>query len=137
MDFKKKQKSQIEIKDFLIRAAAFLVIVAVVILIVADFKIWRQRKSLEAEILNYNNKISQLKERNKKLEEAIANSDNPDYIEKIAREEQGMQKEGETAVSFVMPDNSQQNNFTATNTSAYSQWIGWLSGSWNWIKGLF
>jgi cell division protein FtsL len=137
MDFKKKQKSDATLKSFFIRVAAFLAAVAVIVLMVANVKIYRQRKAVEAEISKYDQRIAELKERNEKLKEEIASSDDAEYIEKIAREEQGMQKEGEKVVSFVLPDDADGKTDVIIETFGYKNWFGWLSNSWNWLKKMF
>jgi cell division protein FtsB len=134
MDFKKKQKSEFILKAFFIRVGVFLIFAFAGILIVSDIKIYIQGRNLKQEVIKYENQLDQLKKQNKKLEEKIANSDNPDYIEKVAREEQDMQKEGETAVSFVFPENSNTKNIAA---SGEFENLGWLASFTNWIKGLF
>ncbi|HQK64109.1 MAG TPA: septum formation initiator family protein [Candidatus Staskawiczbacteria bacterium] len=134
MDFKKKQKSEFVLKAFFIRVGAFLLFAFAGILIISDIKIYIQGQNLKQEVVKYENQLAQMKEQNKKLEEKIANSDNPDYIEKVAREEQDMQKEGETAVSFVFPDNG--NPKDPAQTSEFEN-LGWLASFTNWIKGLF
>jgi len=134
MDFKKKQKSEFILKAFFIRVGVFLIFVFAGILIISDIKIYIQGRNLKQEVVKYENQLAQLKDQNKKLEEKIANSDNPDYIEKVAREEQDMQKEGETAVSFVFPENNNSKNAAA---SGEFENLGWLASFTNWIKGLF
>jgi len=136
MDFKKKQKSELSLNSFLIRSAAIFSIVVFIVLIIADIKIYQKRKGLEAEVAKYERQIQEIKDKNKNLEEKIANSDNPDYIEKIAREEQDMQKPGESVVSFIMPK-AQDQKTEAENAWDPKNWFGWVSGSWSWIKGLF
>jgi len=134
MDFKKKQKSEFILKTFFIRVGAFLIFAFAGILIISDIKIYIQGQNLKKEVARYENQLAQLKDQNKKLEEKIANSDNPDYIEKVAREEQDMQKEGETAVSFVFSEDSNVKNVA---TSGEFEKFGWLASFTNWIKGLF
>jgi cell division protein DivIC len=134
MDFKKKQKSEFILKNFFIRVGAFLVFAFAGILIISDIKIYIQGKNLKQEVAKYESQLAQLKDQNRKLEEKIANSDNPDYIEKVAREEQDMQKEGETVVSFVFPENSDNEN--AASSGKFEN-LGWLASFMDWIKGLF
>lgn len=133
MDFNKKQKGGL-LKEFFLRLGAFFVIVIVIFLIIADIRIYNQGRELKDRISKYESRISEIKEQNKKLENEIANSDNPDYIEKVAREEQGMQKEGETAVSFVFPQNASPKNAPAAGEFEN---LDWLASLINWIKGLF
>ena len=133
MDFKKKQKSKLSLNNFLIKSAAFLMIVIFFVLVVADIKIYGKRKGLEAEVARYEQQIKAIKEKNQNLEERIANSDNPDYIEKIAREEQDMQKPGEKVVSFIMPKEKNQDN-SVNNNFWSNEWLGSII---NWIKKVF
>jgi len=131
MDFKKKQKIEASLKDFFLRTGAILIIFVLVFLVVADIKIYQKRKGLQAEVVKYEQQIKEIKERNKELEERISNSDNPDYIEKVAREEQDMQKPGENVVSFVMPEEQPE---TEKSETTANDWFGKLA---NWIKNLF
>ncbi len=103
MDFNKKQKRELLLRNFWIRSAGIFILIVTIVLIVADVKIYLKRKQFQVEVFKYEQRIKELKDRNKKLEEEIANSDDIDYIEKVAREEQNMQKPGEKVVSFVMP----------------------------------
>ena len=103
MDFNKKQKRELLLRNFWIRSAGIFILIVTIVLIVADIKIYLKRKQFQVEVFKYEQRIKELKDRNKKLEEEIANSDDIDYIEKVAREEQNMQKPGEKVVSFVMP----------------------------------
>jgi len=136
MDFQKKQKGEMPLNSFLIRSAAIFAIVVFVVLIIADIKIYQKRKGLEAEVAKYEQQIQSLKDKNKNLEEKIVNSDNPDYIEKIAREEQDMQKPGENVVSFIMPKEIAE-KAEAENAWDPKNWFGGLAGLWNWVKGFF
>jgi cell division protein DivIC len=131
MDFKKKQKTEASLKDFFLRAGAILIMFVLVFLVVADVKIYQKRKGLQAEVAKYEQQIKEIKEKNKELEERISNSDNPDYIEKVAREEQDMQKPGENVVSFVMPEEKPQNEKSETTAN---DWFDKLA---NLIKSLF
>jgi len=133
MDFKKKQKGELDLKHFFIRAGAIFIICLMAFIIIADVKIYQRRKGLEVEVSKYEQQIAQLKERNTKLEEEIGNSDNPDYIEKIAREEQDMQKPGENVVSFIMPKTQEQET-SAQNFWDTKNWFSWISG---WFKKIF
>jgi len=136
MDFKEKRKSEVSLKNFFIRSGAFLILVIFIILIIADIKIYKKRKELESDVLRYEQQIQLLKQKNTDLQKDISNSDNSDYIEKVAREEQNMQKPGEKVVSFIMPEETKQAE-ASKNVWDIKNWFGWLSGSWNWIKGFF
>lgn len=137
MNFNKKQNSRsLLLKNLLLKAGAFLVFAIFIILIIANIKIYQRRKSLQAEVLKYEQQIQQLKDRNKAIEEQLENSDNPDYIEKIAREEQDMQKPGESVVAFITPD---QQNQTPKQENSYveNKWLSWTASFWNYILNIF
>jgi cell division protein DivIC len=135
MDFNKKQKGEVFKKLFL-KAGALIITVVLIILVIANIKIYKKRKSLESEILKYEQQIQQLKDRNKDIENRLENSDNSDYIEKIAREEQDMQKPGESVVAFIMPD--QQNKQVPQEDYILSgKWFSWVTDFWNYILDIF
>lgn len=118
-----------------LQIAGILFLIAVVALLLADFKMYQRKRELKVEIESYEKKIKAIKENTAKLQEEIANTDNQEYLEKIAYE-QGMVKTGEKQVIFVVPDKKQteedkkQNNF-------WGAFTGWLSGAWSWIKNKF
>jgi cell division protein FtsB len=135
MDFKKKQKSENYLKEFFIKVLAIFIIFVLIFLVIVDVKIYKKRKKLEEEVVKYEKQIQEIKEKNKNLEERITNSDNLDYIEKVAREEQDMQKPGEKVISFVMPkEESQKESYE--NVWNVKNWLGWISNFWNWIINL-
>ena len=130
-DFNKKRNREVVKNKILFQAGGVLLIIIVATFIVADFKIYQRKRDLALQIDSYKKQIEEIKKNNETLKEQIANSDNSEYLEKIAYE-QGMVKKGEKEVIFVMPEQkpaqpSAQNNF----------WPSWLSGAWNWIKSKF
>jgi len=131
MNFRKKQKEKISLANFFIRVGAIFIICILLFLVITDIKIYQKRKKLQTEIAKYEQQIKEIKLRNAELEERVENSDNPDYIEKIAREEQDMQKSGESVVSFIMPEEKQEIEEAKNNMN---DWFGQLA---NWIKSLF
>jgi cell division protein DivIC len=131
MNFRKKQKEKTSLANFFIRVGAIFIICILLFLVITDIKIYQKRKKLQTEIAKYEQQIKEIKLRNAELEERVENSDNPDYIEKIAREEQDMQKSGESVVSFIMPEEKQEIEEAKNNMN---DWFGQLA---NWIKSLF
>lgn len=100
-DFVKKQKGRDS--QILLKALAIIFVALAVYLIVANIRLYQKKKELVSEIHNYTEQIKKIEDSNKNLQAEIANTGNTDYIEKVAREEGGMQKPGEKVVSFVMP----------------------------------
>ena len=113
-DFSKKQNREKE--DILFKTFVGIFLVVFLLLIFANVRLYLRKKELTDQVKNYSEQISKIQESSKKLEEQIANSEDKDYIEKEAREEANMQKSGEKAISFIMPEqddnaNQQGNNF--------------------------
>lgn len=132
-DFSKKQ-NRLQ-KDILLKALAFVCLAVFVVFAFANIKLYLRKKELSAQIKNYSLQLKKIEDSNKKLEEMIANSGNPDYIEKVAREEANMQKPGEKAVSFVMPEEGQQASLVKKNFWGY--FSAGLSNFWQQIKSVF
>jgi hypothetical protein len=66
------------------------------------------------------------------LQAGILGANNPDYIEKIARQDLSLQKSGEQVVSFIMssPSPTPKNDGPVAKPS----WFGWLNNLWQAIK---
>ena len=132
-DFNKKQNRDNLSQKFLLIFGGILILGVVALLIFANSRIYNKREKLISEIENLKNKIENIQQRNDELKQGIANAENDQYIEKVAREELDLQKEGEKVVSFVItPNQSSSNNSQSKNTLQI--WIGWLSSGWQWIK---
>ena len=78
------------------------------------------------------NKIQELEDRKVSLKKGIENSNNQDYIEKVAREELDLQKPGESVVSFIRPDDN------GKNQNQNDDWLAGVGNLWdsfiNWFK---
>ena len=138
-NFNKKQKRRgFSKRNFYFVAGGILFLTASAFLIFADIKIYKEKQKLNDQLLSYKKQIEEIENRNKVLKEGIVESDNNDYIEKIAREELDLQKQGEKVVTFIMPPAQQQTQKTEQqNFFNIKTWTGWLSQSWSWIKGKF
>ena len=130
-DFKKKQKTDVSGRKIAFQLAGVLFIIIIVVLVISDIKIYQKRQQLTLEIANYQKQIEEIKNSSKILKDEIANSDNQDYIEKIAYEQLGEQKPGENEVIFITPPDKKTESKPQTQNSS---WMSWLSGKWNWIK---
>lgn len=130
-DFRKNQKEG-QRKRFIIIIGGILLSSVLLVLVVADINIYKKRMEYVSQLENLKNKIDTLKEENNVLNQKIENIDDPSYIEKIAREELGLQKEGEQAVSFivsqdqVLDDQKPKQNF----------FKAWFLGAWQWVADL-
>lgn len=133
-NFSKKGNKDFPIKKFWLQAGAIFFVMAIIALAIADFKIYQKKQELISKVESYKKKIEDIKESNQALQEEIGNSDNPEYLEKIAYE-QGMVKKGEKAVVFLAPE--QKIETLENKKSFWNNFTGWLSMSWGWIKSKF
>ena len=134
-DFKKKQKGDSSENHNIFQVVGIVFMVIIVVLAFSDIKIYQKKRELALQVANYKKQIAGIKENNQKLKAEIANSDNVDYLEKIAYEQLGQQKPGEQEVIFINPQKKadtavKQQNFLGA-TSA------WFSDTWGWIKSKF
>lgn len=132
-DFSKKQNRGHS--DILFKTLSFLCLAVFVVFAFADVRLYFRKKELSEQIEKYSLQLKKIEDSNIKLEEMIANSGNSDYIEKVAREEANMQKPGEKAVSFVMPEETQQASPVKKNFWGY--FSAGLSNFWQQIKSVF
>jgi len=136
-DFKKKQKSSIFSDKTAYKIAGIIFLIIVVSLFFANLKIYQKKKELIAQVASYKKQIEEIKKNNQKLKEEIANSDNQDYLEKVAREEQDMQKSGENQVIFIAPPKKTESAAEIESFWSTKYWFGWIGQSWSWIKNKF
>lgn len=133
-NFNKKSNSEFPIKRFWFQAGGIFFIIMVAILIVADIKIYQKKKDLALQINNYKQQIEAIQKNSQTLKDEIANSDNKDYLEKVAYE-QGMVKTGEREVIFLAQEKKEKQAEASNNFQ--QNFMGWLSGIWQWIKNIF
>ena len=84
-----------------------------------------RRNKLLAQINSLEKELQEAQERNALLKEGILKSGQEEYIEKIAREELNLQKEGEKAVAFVLPEEKQEEKKKENiwNPKTWWEWI--------------
>ena len=133
-DFNKKGNNEFFNKDLLLKVLAIFFLFAVVFLVVTDFRIYKEKQGMSSQIITYQKQIQDLKKSSQNLENEIANSDNQYYLEKIAYEQLGYAKSGETVYSFMSP--KQNVKLAAKEKNPFD--IGArLSDAWGWIKSKF
>ena len=135
-DFLKKQKREKEDEGLLLKTLSVIFIGLAIFLIISNVRLYQRKQALIKEVENYTLQIKKIEESNGKLKEEIANSDNQDYIEKVAREEINMQKPGEKAVSFILPEEKSK---TEENTNILSSnfWTAGFVRFWQGVKNIF
>ncbi|MEK7562715.1 MAG: septum formation initiator family protein, partial [Patescibacteria group bacterium] len=94
-DFNKKQKRGFSKRNLYLIAGGILFLAVSALLIFADIKIYKEKQKLKTQLDVYKKQIKEIEDRNRALKEGIAEANNNDYVEKIAREELDLQKQGE------------------------------------------
>ena len=130
-NFQKKKKRNFAIHPWM-HLVGILVLIVLLVLVVANIKLYQKKQEFLAQAANFKSQIKNLQDSNHSLQNSISQAGSDQYIEKVAREQLDLQKPGETAVSFVMPQN-QSPKATDVNQS----WLGWISAGWQWIKNNF
>lgn len=131
-DFSKKQKGR-DYNFIFLSAITVGCILIFAGLIYGNVKIWQRRQALEKQLKNLQTKIEDLKKDNIAVEQGIASSEDKEYIEKIAREQLGLQKSGEKVIDFVNNKNQQ----TLDDDKEVVKSKNWLASLWNSIKYFF
>ena len=128
-DYNKKQKRKSLKKNLYFVAGGILLLIVSGFLVFADFRIYNDKKKLDAKIQDYKNQIKEIEKKNQDLKHGISEAGNNDYIEKVAREELDLQKPGENVVGFIMPKTRAKE--PAKPKSFWENWTGWLSQEWS------
>jgi len=86
-------------------AAGLLAFVAVLVYVfVFSRHGYLRRRELERENERLTGEVSELRRENEKLKRDLKNLDDPAAVEKLAREELGLVKNGETIYRFIEPE---------------------------------
>ena len=131
-DFKKNKKVDASKTAVLILGIILLVGLCIYVSI-ATFHIYQKKKELLSEMQDLQKQIQDIKAKNNQLQLGISNTDNSQYIEKVAREELDLQKPGEKVVSFIMPSPEPQKT-TVEKKNTFQVWLSYLGNTWQWIK---
>jgi cell division protein FtsB len=132
-DFNKKGNREFFSNKIMFQTIGIIFLVVIVILISIDFRMYQKKRELISKINDYQKQIEDIKKSNQTLKDEINNSDNIDYLEKIAYEQLGEARPGETVYSFVMP--KEKPKTTAETKSFWDNFTGWISGKVGWISG--
>lgn len=108
------------------RAALALTLGAILIMALAPARqLYAQQRSISGE----ETKLSALAKENARLEQRLARLQDPDYIEKLAREQLGMVRPGEISYVVVPPEASNPEEAPPKPKPA-----PWYVRAWNWLK---
>jgi cell division protein FtsB len=135
-NFAKKWNRDFFNTQLLFKVVGIIFIVIIVVLIILDFRIYQKKKGLASQISSYQKQIEDIKKSSQTLKEEITNSDNTDYLEKLAYEQLGQQKPGEKEFIFINPPEKTSPK-VAPAESFWSVFTAIISQSWNWLKSKF
>lgn len=129
--FERKQKRNILKNKLFVASVGIFLPIILALIIFADIKIYKNKQKLSFQLENLQKQIEEIKKRNEEFEEGIAKSDDKDYIEKIAREEFGMQQPGEKVVAFLAPE-KKENQQEPNDNDFWSRnfFLKWLNNIW-------
>lgn len=127
--FNRKQKND----KLFILAGGLIILFLFFSFFIANFKIYFKRTELISQIKSLDNKVQEMKDKNKNLEQSISKTNEESYAEKVAREELDLQKPGEKVVSFVVSKDLKKQS----ESSNKSSWFGWIGKTWQWLKDSF
>ena len=100
---KQRKKMGIFEKIFFFVFLPAIIVVFLSFLIYSNVKFYQKRMELVSRINSLKKEIQTIEEKNAALKESISQVEDPEYIEKIAREELNQQKPGESVVGFILP----------------------------------
>src|SRR3989344_3299632 len=129
-NFKKNQKGVAWRKKAILALAVIAAAIVLLVMVRANFAMYRKKQELNYQINSMQQKIAELKKSNEDLQQGIAEANNDSYIEKVAREELGLQKPGEKVISFVQADANGQAP-SPPQQNFLQAWLGWIGG---WFK---
>ncbi len=89
---------------FRIALASFALCAAIVLLLVGNAKQWYRRNEQQRMTQELRDEIARLDREEQSTRDLLENLDSPFFIEKVARAQFGLRKEGETAVLFPSAD---------------------------------
>ena len=124
-DYKKNKKGGVA-KSWAMRFWGMVVLLLVAVLVIADIHMYKKRQEFTAQTAALARQIQDLKDQNTALNQDIANADNDQYIERVAREQLDLQKQGEHVVSFIMPA-TQSSKANTANQNVLQNWWKWIS----------
>ncbi len=105
----RKKKNKTSIGDRCISLLfSFAVLFLIIFLIISNFKIYQRRTDLGIQIEEKKEEIEELSEKIKGIEEFEADDFDDDYrLEKIAREQLLLKKEGEEVIFITLPEETE------------------------------
>lgn len=125
---KKNKKVKSIITDLKRKLAIAGFAVLIIVLLNANIKIWQEKQKAEKELQKVEESIEDITKEKDNYNFQLGKSDSEEYLEKVAREDLGLQKPGEQVIVIKKQEDSQN---TGGNENA-----GFMQKVFNWVKGL-
>lgn len=100
-------------------------------LLYSNIKMFQKRTELDKNLETLDSTIESMTKEKDSLSFSLGETDSSDYLEKVAREDLGMQKPGEQVVIIKKDSGIAENNNSNNNV------LQIIRGIVDWIKGLF
>ena len=130
--FGKRKKSVFFAISFLGIIAVVFILFAIIYLSVSNIQIQKKKARLDRQVEAMQKEIEDFEKKNAELREGIEKVGDLEYVEKIAREELNLQKEGEKVMGFILPPGYQTQS-ASVNYWNPGSWWSWVKGKWAWI----
>ncbi|MBU2539913.1 septum formation initiator family protein [Patescibacteria group bacterium] len=134
--FERRKKRIYVATNFLGIIISIFILIATTYLIISNIKINQKRNKLNAQIEAVKAEVEDFESKNESLKEGISHVGEEEYVEKVAREELSLQKEGEKVVGFILPVENKEES-EARNYWQPKNWWAFLKGAFGWVKNKF
>jgi len=126
---KKRKVKKNGSRHFLPRFFGTIFILFAVYLLYTNVMIYIERSRIESNYKNLSNTASKLNNEKEVLKMQLGETYSEEYLEKVAREELGLQKEGEKIVVIKKAenDNSESDQLNTKSTGPLDELFKWIS----------
>jgi len=125
---KKNKKVKSIIVDLKRKLGILGLAILFIVLLNANIRIWQEKQKAEKELQKVEESIEDITKQKDNYNFQLGKSDSEEYLEKVAREDLGLQKPGEQVIVIKKQEDSQN---TQDNGN-----IGFMQKIFNWVKGL-
>jgi cell division protein FtsB len=124
----KKVKSGVKIdkKKLSFLFWSIICLIFVIYLFYCNIKMWQKRSDLSKDLNNLDFNIESLKKEQEILSFRLDETYSEEYLEKVAREDLGMQKAGEKVV-VIKKSNSEEGNNNSENKNILNSVLDWFN----------
>jgi len=132
----KRKKEGFSPGPFLKTISVVLVLIITGFLVFSNIKINQRKTEVQKQISSIQSEINDFQQKNGQLKLGISKGLDQDYVEKVAREDLGLQKEGESVVGFILPPSQNKTGSSQNFWQPGSIWQG-IQNAWHWLVTKF